>query len=115
MKATADCKKRKASNDPYPCSQTLRRRQVPPIERSYAMPAGPAGFSITDIPQDVEEFGGAPKQDDGRFEVTFQDLQEPMKLDEIERWLLSDQDTVLPWALNLNLLYVIGKHMLCMM
>jgi hypothetical protein len=37
-----------------------------------------------------------------------------MKLDEIERWLLSDQDTVLPWALNL-MLYVIGKHMLCMM
>jgi hypothetical protein len=73
-----------------------------------------AGFSITDIPQDVEEFGGAPQQDDGRFEVTFQDLQEPMKLDEIERWLLSDQDTVLPWALNL-MLYVIGKHMLCMM
>jgi hypothetical protein len=50
-----------------------------------------------------------------RFEVTFQVLEEPMKLDEIEHSLLSDQDTVLPWALNLNLLYVIGKHMLCMM
>jgi hypothetical protein len=32
MKATADSKKRKASNDPYPRSQTMRRREVPPIE-----------------------------------------------------------------------------------
>jgi hypothetical protein len=64
------------------------------------MPAGalddssvhlPAGFS-DDILRDVEEFGGALQQDDCRSELTFEDLQD---LQDIERWLLSDQDDVM--------------------
>jgi hypothetical protein len=68
--------------------------------RLQDMPAGaaddssvhlPAGFS-DDILGDVEEFGGALQQDDDRSELTFEDLQE---LQDIERWLLSDQDDVM--------------------
>jgi hypothetical protein len=152
MKALADSRKRKAGGDQHPdapCPKTTRRRHEPaqvhemePWLLSHeddTMPAGAAddssvaisdfeqldpavifeqtfqdfqeplrlqdmpagavddssvhlpGFS-DDILRDVEEFGGALQQDYGRSDLTFEDLQE---LQDIERWLLSDQDDVM--------------------
>jgi hypothetical protein len=56
--------------------------------------AHPSGFSAGNgILEDVEELG---QQDDGRFHVAFEDLQEPVMLQDMQRWLLSDQDDVMP-------------------
>jgi hypothetical protein len=106
MKAMADSKKRKAGDDPHPDAprpQTPRRQEMEELQNMEPWlstgildnsRAHPAGFSVGNgILEDVEELG---QQDDGRFQVAFEDLQEPVMLQDMQRWLLSDQDDVMP-------------------